>query len=199
MKTYQKTVVFMISSCVAAFNAGAEIVHITTPGTSLVIDAEKGKDAKFVYYGDKIGDAEIDAIKSSGTPYLSAYPTYGMSTVGETALSAVHTDGNMTLDLAVENVTATKDGDSEVTTIALKDKYYPFYVNLNYRTYPGEEVIETWTEISHKEKGKVDLTQFASGYLPVRYGDVWLSQLYGSWANEGRVDEAPLNLSLIHI
>ena len=71
--------------------------------------------------------------------------------------------------------------------------YYPFFVNVNYRTYPDEDVIETWTEINHQEKGKVNLTQFASGYLPVRYGDVWLSQLYGSWANEGRVDEAPLN------
>lgn len=80
-----------------------------------------------------------------------------------------------------------------MTTVALKDKHYPFFVNVNYGTYPDEDVIETWTEISHQEKGKVALTQFASGYLPVRYGDVWLSQLYGSWANEGRVDEAPLN------
>jgi len=31
-----------------------------------------------------------------------------------------------------------------------------------------------------------------SGYLPVRRSDVHVSQLYGSWANETRVEEAPL-------
>ncbi len=173
--------------------AFAEIVHISTPKTSLVIDAKKGKDAKFLYYGNKLSGSEVDELKSAGTPNLSVYPSYGMSTVSESALSAVHADGNMTLDLVVDKVSKHKDGDSDVTTVALKDKYYPFFVNVNYRTYPDEDVIETWTEINHQEKGKVNLTQFASGYLPVRYGDVWLSQLYGSWANEGRVDEAPLN------
>ncbi|HRF67591.1 MAG TPA: alpha-galactosidase [Muribaculum sp.] len=171
----------------------AEIVHISTPKTSLVVDAEKGKDAKFLYYGNKLSASEVDDLRSAGVPNLRIYPSYGMSTVSETAVGAVHADGNMTLDLVVDNVSRRKDGNRDVTTVALKDKHYPFFVNVNYGTYPDEDVIETWTEISHQEKGKVALTQFASGYLPVRYGDVWLSQLYGSWANEGRVDEAPLN------
>ena len=144
-------------------------------------------------YGNKLSASEVDDLRSAGVPNLRIYPSYGMSTVSETAVGAVHADGNMTLDLVVDNVSRRKDGNRDVTTVALKDKHYPFFVNVNYGTYPDEDVIETWTEISHQEKGKVALTQFASGYLPVRYGDVWLSQLYGSWANEGRVDEAPLN------
>ena len=193
MKVYLKQLGFAMlctAGCVSI--AEAEVVHISTPNTSLVLDADKGKDAQFVYYGDKVTDSEISALRTSGTPRLKAYPSYGMSCAGETAISAVHADGNMTLDLAVEKVETKKVGDCTVTTIYLKDKYYPFNVNLNYRTYPDEDVIETWTEISHGEKGKVNLTQFASGYLPIRYGNVWLSQLYGSWANEGRIDESPL-------
>ncbi len=193
MKLTYKHFALLFAACMVPAGAFAEIVHISTPKTSLVIDAKKGKDAKFLYYGNKLSGSEVDELKSAGTPNLSVYPSYGMSTVSESALSAVHADGNMTLDLVVDKVSKHKDGDSDVTTVALKDKYYPFFVNVNYRTYPDEDVIETWTEINHQEKGKVNLTQFASGYLPVRYGDVWLSQLYGSWANEGRVDEAPLN------
>ena len=185
--------VFGVLVCaISPFAANAEVVHITTPHTSLALDADKGKSAKFLYYGNKLADEDIKALKSSGVPSLNAYPVYGMSCTGETALSAVHADGNMTLDLAVDKV-ETKSADGEtVTTIYMKDKYYPFNVNLNYRTYPNEDIIETWTEISHGEKGKVTLTQFSSGYMPIRYGDVWLSQLYGAWANEGKVDESPL-------
>ena len=53
-------------------------------------------------------------------------------------------------------------------------------------------MIETWTETVNGEKGEVVLRRFDSGYLPVRYGDVWLSSLYGAWANEGRLEQAPL-------
>ena len=38
----------------------------------------------------------------------------------------------------------------------------------------------------------VVLNQFASAYLPIRRGNVWLSSLYGSWANEGRLVQEPL-------
>lgn len=193
MKLTYKHLALLFTSCMVPVGTFAEIVHISTPKTSLVVDAEKGKDAKFLYYGNKLSASEVDDLRSAGVPNLRIYPSYGMSTVSETAVGAVHADGNMTLDLVVDNVSRRKDGNRDVTTVALKDKHYPFFVNVNYGTYPDEDVIETWTEISHQEKGKVALTQFASGYLPVRYGDVWLSQLYGSWANEGRVDEAPLN------
>ena len=193
MKLTYKHLALLFTACMVPVGTFAEIVHISTPKTSLVVDAEKGKDAKFLYYGNKLSASEVDDLRSAGVPNLRIYPSYGMSTVSETAVGAVHADGNMTLDLVVDNVSRRKDGNRDVTTVALKDKHYPFFVNVNYGTYPDEDVIETWTEISHQEKGKVALTQFASGYLPVRYGDVWLSQLYGSWANEGRVDEAPLN------
>ena len=193
MKLTYKHLELLFTACMVPVGTFAEIVHISTPKTSLVVDAEKGKDAKFLYYGNKLSASEVDDLRSAGVPNLRIYPSYGMSTVSETAVGAVHADGNMTLDLVVDNVSRRKDGNRDVTTVALKDKHYPFFVNVNYGTYPDEDVIETWTEISHQEKGKVALTQFASGYLPVRYGDVWLSQLYGSWANEGRVDEAPLN------
>ena len=74
----------------------------------------------------------------------------------------------------------------------LKDKAYPLFITLNYMTTDGLDVIEAWTEIRHSEKKNVTLTKFASAQLPVRRGNVWISHLYGSWANEGRVSQEPL-------
>ena len=171
----------------------AETVHISTPTTSLVLDATEGQTPRFIYYGNALSGSDLANLEASGAPSLNAYPVYGLWPEKEAAFAAVHADGNMTLDMAVSSVSTRTDADgSTVTTITLKDKEYPFTIDLNYRSWTDEDVIETWTEASHQEKGKVRLTRFMSGYLPLRYGPVHVSQLYGSWANEGRVEEAPL-------
>ena len=199
MKSIIKTFLAVALMAPAAMGVQAEKVHITTPSTSLVLDATKGKEAKFLYYGDRLSDTDLQNLDASAGISIDAYPVYGMHAQREAALSVKLPDGNMTLDLATEGVTTTKDGDSQITTVTMADKVYPVKVRLNYRTYPDEEVIETWAEIENGTKGKMELNRFMSGYLPIRYGDVWVSQLYGSWANEGRLEEAPLphNLKVI--
>lgn len=179
------------------FAMAAENVHISTPNTSLVVDATVGSPLKFRYYGNALSGQDLENLQ--GADY-NAYPVYGLWPEKEAAFSAVHADGNMTLDMNVAGVTTKKeDNGAEVTTITMTDKVYPFTIDVNYRTYPGEDVIETWVEASHDEKGVVNLSRFMSGYLPIRRSDVHVSQLYGSWANEGRVEEAPLphNLKVI--
>ena len=158
----------------------------------MIIEAERGGDAKIVYYGAKVSENDIANVVAAGSINRSIYPVYGNYPESESALSAIHADGNMTLDMEVSDISRKTCDGMDVTTVTLKDKHYPFTVDVNYGVYPGEDVIESWTEISHSEKGKVKLTQFSSGYLPIRMGDVWLSNLYGSWANESQVEEAPL-------
>ena len=171
----------------------AETVHVSTPKTSLVLEATNGDPLKFVYYGNALTAADMESLKAAGIPNFNAYPVYGLWPEKEAAMSAVHADGNMTLDMAVSGVKTRKDADgSEVTTVTMTDRVYPLTIDVNYRTFPGEDVIETWTETTHNEKGDVTLNRFMSGYLPVRRSDVHVSQLYGSWANEGKLEEAPL-------
>jgi len=137
-------------------SAHAEIVEVSTPSSSLILDAKKGKKLRHVYYGGKISDKDTyDQLKSGVGAALDAYPAYGLTTTSETAVAATHADGNMTLDLVVDGIGKTQCDGADITTVKLRDTYYPFYVNVNYRTYPGDDVIETWTEISHAEKGEV--------------------------------------------
>lgn len=172
--------------------AHAEKVHVVTPGTSLLLEAGKGKKLYILHYGPRLSDADAAAISSTGARAMDAYPVYGINPEHESAMSVIHGDGNMTLDMRVESVENHSLADGSHTVVTLRDKVYPFTVRVNYRTYTGDEIIETWTETSHDENRPVTLTQYASGYLPVRYGDVWVSSLYGSWANEGKVEESPL-------
>lgn len=47
--------------------ANAENISVSTPKTSLVVDATKGGAFKFVYYGDKLSDADIASLQAGGT------------------------------------------------------------------------------------------------------------------------------------
>lgn len=195
MKFYKPlSTVILMSGLVFALPLKAEIVNLSTPSTSLVLDAEKGGPFRFLYYGDKISASDIANLASAGTANRDAYPVYGNYPQGEAALSVTHPDGNMTLDMEVADIkTSANEADgSTVTTVSMRDKSYPISLDINYRTWPEEDVIETWVDITNNGKGAVTLNRFMSGYLPVRYGDVWLSSLYGSWANEGRLNQEPL-------
>lgn len=195
MKFYKPlSTLFLMSGLAFALPLNAEVVNLSTPSTSLILDAEKGGSFRFLYYGDKLSASDIDNLTAAGAANRDAYPAYGNYPQGEAALSVTHPDGNMTLDLEVADIktSADKADGSTITTVSMRDKVYPLSVNVNYRTWPEEDVIETWVDITNNGKGSVTLNRFMSGYLPVRYGNVWLSSLYGSWANEGRLNQEPL-------
>lgn len=60
-------------------------------------------------------------------------------------------------------------------------------MNLCYRTYPDADIIETWTEITHEEKKAITLNRFASAYLPIRKGDVWVFPLIRLMGKRGSI------------
>lgn len=175
-----------------AGNMWAQNICISTPQTSLVLNAPTGGELKYLYYGSKLSETDLQNINEAKNCDHTAYPVYGMNCPSETALSVRHADGNMSTQMEIVGVDTDKDAQSTLTTVRLKDKVYPFYINVCYKAYTNVDMIETWTEISHSEKKPVCLTQFASAYLPIRRGNVWLSHLSGSWANEGQLTQEPL-------
>jgi alpha-galactosidase len=178
----------------ASITSPAELINVSTANTSLVLEATKGAPLQFLYYGAHLNDGELQSIKAAGLEAAKAYPVYGMESARETAMSVTHADGNMTLDLAVVDIKSEKDASAgtKLTTVVMKDRHYPFEVSVKYLTYDDADVIETWVEATNNEKKNVTLTSFDSAYMPLRYGNVYMSSLYGSWANEGRLEEAPL-------
>lgn len=185
----KKRLAIVMALCLTATLSWAEQVVVQTRNNTLVLNVEKGAQPKYVYYGAKLNAQELQHLqKPVVSGRMEAYPAHGLNTPAEAALAMRHADGNLSTALQATGV----ERHGDVTTITLKDPVYPITVKLNYKAYENTDMIEAWTEITNGEKGTVTLTTFASAMLPIRRGDVWLSHLYGSWANEGQLVEEPL-------
>ena len=123
------------------------------PTTQLLLSVPNGGTPEQLYYGSRTSDADIRSICETARR-RNAYPVYGMGYPCETALSVRHADGNLTLQMAVIGVKETRltKENATLTVIELKDKVYPFFVNICYKAWQDADVIETWTEIRHEEK-----------------------------------------------
>ena len=183
----------------AQVKVSGDRISVNTDGMSLVLNARQGQQLRFVYFGAKLSDADAESIQFSGSRPMNAYPAYGQGEIREDAIAVTHADGNMSLDLAVESVSTESSKDADIVAVTLKDKVYDFRVKVFYKAFRDVDMIETWTEIFNDGKKPVVLRKFDSAFLPVRVGDVWVSHLYGTWANEGRLVEEPLNRGILRI
>ena len=116
-----------------------------------------------------------------------AYACQGGEDFFEPALALVHADGNRATYLYYKRHEVKDIPGGKETTIYLADNKYPVSVELHYQAYPNENIIRTWTEISHHEKGDIRLDAYASTMLYFNRKDYWLTEFSGDWANEANM------------
>ena len=194
MTFIKKCIIALFLAAVTSAETYAEIINVSTPSSTILLDAKRGKALKYLYYGKKLTADDMNSVAATSSQ-TDFYPVYGLGGSCKTALAATMPDGNMTLDLAVDTVVT----DGAVTSVRLRDKVYPLNVDLRLKTFPDCDIIEIWTEITNNAKKDVVLREFASAHLPIPYGDVYLSSLYGTWANEARLEERPLPHGVVEI
>ena len=187
-----KRTLFVTMLVCLTLGAWARQVVVETRNISLVMEVEEGRAPRYVYFGAKLSAQDLTHIQQpSADGRMDVYPAYGMNTPAEPAFAVTHADGSMATVLNATGVDTRNDGNATLTTIHTADPVYPVMVDIVFKAYRDVDMIETWTEVTTKEKG-ITLTRFASGMLPIRRGDVWVSHLYGSWANEAQLVEEPL-------
>jgi len=168
----------------------ASIAVLHTANTTMVLETEPGQELKTFYYGTKLSESETAMLGSYKAQHT--YPCYGVIGTEEAAFAAIQADGNRTVQLRNESAETTPwDGGNQLC-VTCKDGFYPLTVKIYFKTFKDQDMIETWTETINEGKKPVTLTRFDSGHLPIRVDDVWISTLYGTWANEGRVNTEPL-------
>ena len=168
----------------------ASIAVLHTANTTMVLETEPGQELKTIYYGTKLSESETAMLGSYKAQ--RTYPCYGVIGTEEAAFAAIQSDGNRTVQLRIESAETTPwDGGNQLC-VTCKDGFYPLTVKIYFKTFKDQDMIETWTETINEGKKPVTLTRFDSGHLPIRVDDVWISTLYGTWANEGRVNTEPL-------
>lgn len=170
-----------------------------TKNTTLYFTATVDAPFAFRYYGKKV--ANVQQLKRSGALLRQdAYPAFGINCINESALHVTHSDGNMSTELHFDAYTKTQiDDNVTIHKVALSDPKYPFYVNLFYKTYYNEDVIEVWTEISHTEKRPVTLFKYASFQMPLHVSEAWLTHFHGEWGGEFGMVQEKLNRGLMTI
>ena len=171
---------------------------LNTANTTLVLDAPEGHTLKMVAYGPRLSEAEVADLEKAGLYGIRCYPAYGLINTEETAIAVTQADGSKTLDLDICGTEITSWEGGKILCVTAKDPVYPVTVKNYFKTYEAEDLIETWAEItntavkSRKKDGTLVLNRYDSGCLPIRLGDVWTTTFYGTWANEARICEEPL-------
>lgn len=120
---------------------------------------------------------------------VESYPVFGVNTAGERAMAVTHADGNMSLDLVVEEVNQYSQTDGNITEIKMKDLVYPFVLKQYYKAYKETDVISTWIEVENNNKKAITLYKFASAFFPIHRGDNWMTHFHGFWGAESTMDE----------
>lgn len=183
------------------------MINLETKNSALVLKVGKNKKLYQTYFGTKLNNSlEYELVSkentkkfvvNDGNPLIdlrhAAYPTFGTDNLFEPAIRMTHNDGNPSLELEYQSHASQKT-DSNVTEviIKLKDPQYPVFVNLHYKIFYKEDVIESWTEIEHQEKKAVTLYNYASSALHLDADQYWLTQFYSDVVEEMRMEESQL-------
>lgn len=169
-------------------------IPVETDNIAIVLQTNADKHIKIIYSGKRLQNSteyelsgSVNNLNAEGaSANTNAFAVAGINNnFTEPAIAVVHTDGNNSLDLKYEThkVEKTSDGAS-LTTVTLKDPVYPFFVELFFKTWQKNDVIEQWSVIRHNEKGNVTLNKYASANLYFFNKDYYLTSYNGSWAKE---------------
>jgi alpha-galactosidase len=173
----------------------SSLIRITTAHSALVLFV--GGDGRL--YELAYGDASSPVATPSHAPSREAefHPQYGDGFICEPALQVTHADGNTSTCLSyVRHQTTTVDTNVSLTRIELKDKFYPLFVTLCFKSYGQEDLLEQWTEIRHEETGAVTLYRFASSAPVLADKEYWLTQFQGDYSREATLAEERLGPGL---
>jgi len=171
--------------------AAPSVIIIETQNIGLVYKTKDNGRLYQSYLGQKFQNRE--EYNRLPTEASEAYIPSGTTNLFEPAIQMLHNDGNPSLDLIfTKSETTSVDENITSTTIWLKDPVYPVEVALHFWAYRNEDIIKTWTEITHHEKNPVLLSRFASSVIHVSSTQYWLSQFHGDWASEVRMEENKL-------
>ena len=144
------------------------------------------------YYGLRV--TGLQELRNAGADLnSSALPAFGtVDMVGLPALQVLHADGDLNLELRVDNYEVKAESASKTHIFTMQDKLQPVTVKVFYKAYDGVDIIETWTEIVNAEKKAITLKRYDSGHLVMRQGDVWITHMHGNWAAEAEPTSEPL-------
>ena len=196
------TLLLSLSCALSAQTGERKNIRIATNHTDLILQVPDNGRLYQVYLGERLRhDTDLNHLDwqvhpaSDGSVVPRGWEVYsgsGNEDFFEPALAVTHADGNPSTYLYyVSHRSKPVDGGTQ-TDIVLRDDRYPLEVTLHYVAYAEEDVIKTWSDISHKEKGSVFLSAYASTMLYFSAGSYYLTEFSSDWAKEAQMSTQPL-------
>ncbi|MDR0793219.1 MAG: alpha-galactosidase [Chitinophagaceae bacterium] len=165
-------------------------IVINTDKTSLVLQANIRGKLYQLYFGEKLSPESVQQL--SNREGMESYVSGGMNDLFEPAVSVIHPDGNMSLDLRFMQSNTVSNAGFTQTDIELRDTVYSVKVVLHFAAYTHENIIKQWVDIYNNEKQSIRLGNYASSMLRLNAEQYFLTQFYGDWAKEMRKEESKL-------
>ena len=188
VSVFSLSIVFLVSSKLygAEQTGNSKLITISTDRSALNLFV--GADGRLYELGYGKPNSPFTLPGRTPARETEFYPASGDGFILEPALQATHSDGNTSTDLVWKKHSSNVlNTNVSLTRIELKDRFYPFFVVLNFKTYRAEDVIEQWVEIRHEEAGPVTLYRFASSGIVLPKADsYWLTHFHGDWADEAQ-------------
>jgi len=176
-------------------------IPIETLDNIMLLENDSAGHLSMIYLGKKLQRTEeyqqisqqYDHQADYSGVLANAYTSAGSTNLVEPAITVTHSDGNNSLNLLYVTEKRQEISDNiTLTSILLRDPVYEFEVELFYKAYYSQNVIEQWSVIRHHEKSPVVLQKFASANLYLKGQGFWLKQFHGDWAKEMQTEESLL-------
>ncbi len=186
-----KKTFLLLGVILLAISAEAKDYAISTPNTTLIVSADKGKQLNFRYYGSR---AEASDVRAAGRMVKhDAYPAFGTRCDMPYASLVKQHDGDNAMKLIVESVEESKVGELSKLTILLRDAAHPtMLVKVNYSAYSDCDIVKMNTEYINEGKKPVVLQKYMSAVLPIQSDNCVLLHLDGTAKNECNEHIEPL-------
>ena len=168
-----------------------EFIKINTDQVGLVLRAADNGRLYQSYLGKRLAnESDLQHLPKGNEAYL----THGMEDYFEPAIEVHHNDANPSSLLKyVSHTSKNVQPGVDETVITLQDDKYPVTVKLHYVAYAKENIIKTFTEISHQEKKPLKLERYASAMLHFSRPAYYLTEFSGDWIYEATMSTTPLN------
>ena len=203
------------------------IFKLDTPHTSYVFRITPQGHPEHIYYGKRLPQADVDALRIKNTitfggtvdyapgycldSMLLEYSGIGKGDYRHSPLECQLPDGSFTTDFVYHShqildgayesdcgLPFAKGRGQTLQLILADKKYRELQLVLNYTMFPDCDVIARNVELRNGTKGQVTIRKILSAMLELPEAEYSLLTLNGSWAKEAHIQDAPVGYG-IHV
>lgn len=202
--TITTTLLLLLASmaCLAENKTERQEIRISTDKVDLIFEVASDQRLYQIYLGERLSDTfdltllnRPECVSDNGTlekRKREVYSCAGNEDYFEPALGIIHADGNRSSYLRFKEVKREAVKGGEEIVISLEDDQYPVKVDLHYVTYAKENIIKTWSILTHREKKNIVLTHMYSTMLYLEAAKYYLTEYASDWAEEVRQETQEL-------